>query len=117
MLARAIRDCATFCPQATWLVAGPDGAVGCVQGLLEAGRGELQNVAVVPEHRGQRLGAALVLQALAGFRAAGATAAELEVTAANGSAVALYRRLRFRPYKAVYRSVEIPDRSMVGLGI
>ncbi|QEL15674.1 GNAT family N-acetyltransferase [Limnoglobus roseus] len=117
MLARAIRDCATFCPQATWLLAGPAGAVGCVQGLLEAGEGGVQNVAVLPEHRGRGFGAALLLQSLAGFQAVGATVAELEVTAANGSAVALYRRLGFRPYKAVYRSVDVPDRSMVGHGI
>ncbi len=117
MLAWAIRDCTNFCTQSTWLIAGPDGAVGCVQGLLEAGEGGIQNLAVVPECRGRGFGAALVLQSLAGFRSVGATTADLEVTAANGSAVALYRRLGFRPYKAVYRSVEIPDRSMVGLGI
>lgn len=117
LLVRAVGDCSRFCPPATWLVVGPGGAVACVQGLIELGEGEIQNVAVRPDHRGRGLGAALVLQALAGYRAVGATAVTLEVTADNRTAVALYRRLGFRPYKTEYRSVEVPDRSMVGLGI
>lgn len=117
MLARAIRDCTTFCPAATWLIEGPDGAVGAVQSLLEAGDGSIQNVAVLPAYRGRGLGAALVLQTLAAFRGLGAPRAELEVTTVNSSAMALYRRLGFRAYKTLYRTANVPDRSMVGLGL
>lgn len=117
MLVRAIRDSFGFCPAATWLIRGPNGPVGSVQGLLEFGEGSIQNVAVLPELRGRGLGEALVRKALVGFAAQGALGVELEVTVANGSAVSLYRRLGFQAYKASYRSVERPDRAMVGLGI
>ena len=44
-LMAAIRYRPNFCPQATWLVAGPNGCVGTVQGLLdENGYGGIQNL-------------------------------------------------------------------------
>jgi ribosomal protein S18 acetylase RimI-like enzyme len=110
LLMRAIRDADGFCPAATWLLAGPDGGVGTVQGLIdEAGMGAVQNLGVVPAYRGRGLGEALILRALHGFRAAGVRRAALEVTARNAAAVRLYRRLGFRSYKTVYRAVERPD--------
>ena len=117
MLVRAINDVPTFCPEATWLIEGPAGPAGAILGLIEFGDGNIQNLAVVPEARDRGLGTALIVQSLAGFASAGVLTVELEVTVANCSAMALYRRLGFRAYKTSYRSVERPDRSMVGLGI
>lgn len=117
MLTRAIRDCSAFCPEATWLIDGPGGAVGAIQSLIEAGDGSIQNIAVVPECRGLGLGTALLLRAMASFQALGVPQVELEVTVVNSSAMALYRRLGFRAYKTIYRTADVPDRSMVGLGI
>jgi hypothetical protein len=114
MLMRAVRDIDTFCPAATWLLDGPTGPVGAIQGLTCGG---IQNVAVLPDARGRGFGTALVLKALAGYFAVGVREVELEVTAANAAAVALYRRLGFRAYKSLYRSVDLPDRGMVGLGL
>src|SRR4051812_14596205 len=52
-LMTAIRFRPNFCPQATWLVAGPEGCVGTIQGLLDDnGYGGIQNLGVVPECRG-----------------------------------------------------------------
>src|SRR5262249_12589276 len=89
-----------FCPQATWLVGGPDGAVATVQGLFDGRRvGGIQNLGVVPECRGFGIGRTLLLRALDGFAAAGASRAFLEVTAKNDLAVRMYRRLGFRSVK------------------
>lgn len=117
MLVRAIRDVPGFCAEATWLIEGPSGAAGAILGFIELGDGSIQNLAVVPEARERGLGTALLVKALAGFASAGVLTVELEVTVANCSAMALYRRLGFHAYKTSYRSVERPDRSMVGLGI
>jgi ribosomal protein S18 acetylase RimI-like enzyme len=117
MLVRAIQDCDVFCPSATGLVLGPAGAAGVVFGSLDRGIGTIPNLGVVPEARGRGLGAALLARSLAGFAGAGARRVELEVTAANVAAVALYRRFGFRAYKSSYRTREVPDRTMVGLGI
>src|SRR5690242_14998091 len=88
---------AGFLPEATWLVAGPAGPVGSVQGVCDrTGLGAIQNLGVAPAHRGRGLGEALLLQALQGFRAQGLLQALLEVTARNDPAVRLYRRVGFR---------------------
>ncbi len=117
-LMRAIRFRDGFCPGATWLVAGPDGCAGTVQGLCDQSRmGAIQNLGVVPGYRGLGLGAALLLKALYGFRAAGIGRAYLEVTAQNDHAVRLYRRYGFRCYRTIYKPVEVPDPAPVGLGI
>lgn len=106
----AIRERPGFCPAATWLVAGGDGCVGTVQGVIdESGHGGIQNLGVMAAYRGKGLGKALLLKALAGFVAAGARRAFLEVTARNESAVRMYRELGFRNYKTVYRAVSLPD--------
>jgi ribosomal protein S18 acetylase RimI-like enzyme len=95
-----------FLPEATWLLAGPDGYCGSIQGLRErAGLGAIQNLGVLPEWRGRRLGTALLLMALHGFARAGLHRAMLEVTAQNETAIRLYRRLGFRRCKTIYKAV------------
>jgi ribosomal protein S18 acetylase RimI-like enzyme len=117
-LMAAIRFRPNFCAEATWLVAGPDGAVGTIQGLLDDnGYGGIQNLGVVPECRGLGLGRALLLKALAGFASVGVPRAFLEVTASNEPAVRMYRSVGFRAYKTLYRGVELLqlDTAYVGL--
>jgi ribosomal protein S18 acetylase RimI-like enzyme len=117
-LMAAIRYRPNFCPEATWLITGPDGAVGTIQGLLDAnGFGGIQNLGVVPEYRGQGLGRALLFAALAGFANIGVTRAFLEVTATNESAVRMYRSVGFRAYKTFYRGVQLPEPDPVGVGL
>ncbi len=99
-----------FCPLATWLLTGPEGPCGTVQGVRDAhGVGAIQNLGVLATQRGLGLGSLLLLQALYGFRASGLDRASLEVTAKNEAAVRLYRRLGFRCYKTVYRAVELVE--------
>ncbi len=103
LLMRAIRDCQGFCPRATWLIAGPDGYCGTVQGVLhDTGVGVIQNLGVTPESRGRGLGAVLLARAVAGFAAAGARTVALDVTAENTPAVRLYRKFGFRATKSTY---------------
>ncbi|OWK46351.1 GNAT family N-acetyltransferase [Fimbriiglobus ruber] len=117
-LMRAIRYRDEFCPRATWLVATPEGWAGTVQGLRDGSRsGAIQNVGVVPEHRGQGIGEALLLRALQGFHDAGFTRAHLEVTAQNDHAVRLYRKHGFRSCRTLYKPVELPAAVSVGMGI
>lgn len=108
--ARLMREIATrpgFRPEATWLIADADKYVATVQGVSDrAGTGSIQNLGVVPTHRGQGLGWAILLQALHGFRRFGLARATLEVTAQNETAVAMYRRVGFRFRKTLYKMVE-----------
>ena len=104
-LMRNIAARAAFVPEATWLLAGPLGACGTVQGLRDKSFGAVQNLGVAPEHRGRGLGKLLLLKALHGFRRAGLRRAYLEVTARNEAAVALYRNLGFRATRTLYRAV------------
>ncbi len=95
-----------FLPEATWLLLGPVGPCGTVQGLRERdGLGSIQNVGILPGWRGRSLGEALLLQALHGFRQAGLQRAVLEVTAQNDPAIRLYHRLGFRRTKTLYKAV------------
>lgn len=117
-LMRAIRGKWGFRPEATWLIVGPLGYCGTVQGLTGRLRcGEIQNLGVMPDYRGMGLGQALLLKALNGFAEVGLRRASLEVTANNELAVRMYRRLGFRCYKTVYRAVELnegpPDEGVV----
>lgn len=103
LLMRAIRDCPGFCPRATWLIGGPDGYCGTVQGVLhESGVGVIQNLGVTPDYRGLGLGTVLLARAVNGFAVSGARAVALDVTAANTAAVCLYRKFGFRATKATY---------------
>lgn len=95
-----------FLAEATWLLLGPLGPCGTVQGLRERdGAGSIQNLGILPGWRGRGLGEALLLQALHGFRQAGLGRARLEVTAQNDPAVRLYHRLGFRRSKTLYKAV------------
>ena len=75
-------------PPGCWLIARalalrPE-FCGTIQGIRDsAGLGAIQNLGVTPERRGQGLGKALLLRALAGFQQAGLKQAFLEVTAQN----------------------------------
>jgi ribosomal protein S18 acetylase RimI-like enzyme len=110
----AIRHRDNFCPEATWLVVGPEGGVGTIQGLIDSnGFGGIQNLGVIPECRGLGIGKALLVKALAGFARRGVPRAFLEVTASNEPAVRMYRAMGFRAYKTFYRSVELPTESVV----
>jgi len=109
-----------FCPGATWLVTGPQGCVGTVQGLLDSsGYGGVQNLGVMEGYRGLGIGRALLLKALHGFEEAGSRRAYLEVTAANTLAVKMYRQFGFRAFKTIYRGVDLEPAvaDTVGAGI
>lgn len=102
-----------FVPNATWLLVCEKAAsgtledCGTIQGLASVPEsGAIQNVGIVPEHRGHGLGRALVQAALRGFLASELTHVSLEVTAANLPAVKLYQSLGFLVTKTLYRSVE-----------
>jgi GNAT superfamily N-acetyltransferase len=104
----------SFLPGATWLVTHPRGDLappidcGTIQGLAQSKTlGAIQNVGVVPEHRGMGLGKALVIKSLHGFRAAGLRRVYLEVTAENGPAVELYRSVGFAHCRTMYKAVEV----------
>jgi ribosomal protein S18 acetylase RimI-like enzyme len=106
-LMREISRKSGFLAQATWLVACPAGYCGTVQGICErSGMGAIQNLGVMPVHRGRGIGKALMVQALHGFRRAGLGRALLEVTAQNEAAVRLYRSVGFRCRKTVYKAVD-----------
>jgi ribosomal protein S18 acetylase RimI-like enzyme len=106
-LMREIRRKPGFLAGATWLIAGPEGYVGTVQGVMDRGPiGAIQNLGVVPSCRGLGLGRALVRRALEGFRQAGLRRAYLEVTAENSSAIQLYRGVGFRRAKTLYKAVD-----------
>lgn len=109
-LMREIASQRTFCPAATWMVVyqpepnWPASDCGTIQGITRnGGIGAIQNVGVTPEHRGQGIGRALVVQALRGFIQCGMGTSVLEVTAQNESAVKLYRTLGFEVVEVLYR--------------
>jgi hypothetical protein len=101
-----------FLPEATWLIedlASCDAPryCGTIQGIRDAsGQGAIQNLGTIPECRNFGLGAALLCQAMAGFRHAGLNRVYLEVTAENTGAIRLYRRFGFVTAKTVYKAVE-----------
>lgn len=112
-----------FLPAATWLIAadedrdglGQEGFsyVGTIQGIRDrSGFGSIQNLGIVPEHRGRGLGSLLMLKALEGFQRAGLRRAFLEVTAQNESAIRLYQRLGFYKARTVYKAVEMASYAM-----
>jgi len=111
-LMREIRSKDGFLPAATWLVACGDSPAtlqwcGTIQAVVDRGRtGMIQNIGVVPGHRGVGLGTCLIEQALAAFRAAGLQTAGLEVTADNPGAVRLYRRLGFHRTRTIYKTCD-----------
>jgi ribosomal protein S18 acetylase RimI-like enzyme len=107
-LMKEIRKKHGFLPLATWLIGHADGYCATVQGVRDrTGLGAIQNLGVIPAHRGQGLGSALLLKALDGFSRSGLGRAFLEVTAQNDAAVRLYRRHGFRCRKTVYKAVGV----------
>jgi ribosomal protein S18 acetylase RimI-like enzyme len=113
-LMRDISRRAGFVAPATWLAVCRDsdtGAVancGTVQGMVIGQReGSIQNLGVVPNHRGHGLARALLVAALEGFRAHGMAEASLEVTACNEYAIRLYQQFGFRISRTVYKSIEL----------
>ena len=103
-----------FVPESTWLAeyvgAGPHKTEYC--GTIQAvqthrGRASIQNIGVVPMHRGRGVGSALILASLLGFEQVGIPRICLEVTAENEGAVRLYRKLGFRTVRTLYKSVEL----------
>jgi hypothetical protein len=111
-LMREIRNKPGFLPHATWLIAygrSPEELQWCgtIQGVAErGGTGMIQNIGVVPGHRGVGLGTCLIERCLAGFRMHGVRRVSLEVTAENAGAVRLYQRLGFRRVRTVYKVVD-----------
>ncbi len=107
-LMKEISRQSSFLSSATWLITGSDTDVGTIQGLAHSQTlGAIQNVGIIPEHRGQGLGRALVLKNLAGFREAGLQRVYLEVTAENLPAVQLYDSLGFRLVRTMYKAVQV----------
>jgi ribosomal protein S18 acetylase RimI-like enzyme len=96
-----------FLPCATWLVGFGFDTCGTIQGVLDPdGIGSIQNLGVVPDHRGRGLGRALLLQSLIGFYRRGAGRVVLEVTSDNSNAIRLYRSVGFRRARTLYRASE-----------
>jgi GNAT superfamily N-acetyltransferase len=109
-LMKEIASQTSFCPAATWMVVfqpepdWPPNDCGTIQGVTrKGGIGAIQNVGVTPEHRGQGIGRALVVQALRGFIQCGMGCSILEVTAENEAAVRLYQSLGFDVIQVLYR--------------
>lgn len=103
-----------FVPEATWLLVYRDRFnnhvenCGTVQGIRESlSEGSIQNLGIVPEHRGYGLGTALLIHSLAGFRRLGIERVRLEVTAHNEGALKLYRQLGFATTKIVFKSIDL----------
>lgn len=105
-----IRNQPKFSHTATWMVAfqpelsWPADDCGTIQGISRNKHtGAIQNIGIVPEHRGQGLGRAILLKSLQGFWQDGHDSATLEVTSENQIAVKLYRSLGFRVTRVLYR--------------
>ena len=103
-----------FIPAATWLATKRDPQTGeiqycgTVQGLRDQIEvGSIQNLGIVPEHRGHGLGSELLTQSLAGFYSQGIKFVTLEVTSHNVGAIRLYRRLGFKIVRTVYKSADL----------
>lgn len=109
-----------FLAPATWLICwtgngSPFTDCGTIQGMATSSfLGSIQNVGVVPEHRRQGLGRALVLKCLEGFRLARMKRVVLEVTATNVAAVELYHSLGFQIIRTMYRAAPIEESSLEG---
>lgn len=103
-----------FIPEATWLskyLGSPTEWAeycGTIQAVrTQKGQASIQNIAVLPQHQGQGVGAGMILASLLGLQQVGITQVNLEVTAQNHRAVQLYRRLGFRTVRTVYKTIEL----------
>ena len=112
-LMKEIQNKQGFLPEATWLAqySGETHRTSCcgtIQAIVtQQDRGGIQNVGVVPRHRGIGLGTALITASLRSFQRMGLRQARLEVTAANGQAVRLYHRLGFHTIRTLYKTVDL----------
>lgn len=112
-LMQEIQDKKGFLPEATWLAQYLDddhraSNCGTIQAIVTPqDRGGIQNVGVAPQHRGIGLGTILITTTLRSFQQLGLRLARLEVTAVNGRAVRLYRRLGFCTVRTLYKTVEL----------
>lgn len=112
-LMREISQQPGFLTMATWLLVQTHSPghvaedCGTIQAVaLTRSTASIQNVGLIPAHRGRHLGKALVLRCLEGCQAAGIHRVSLEVTANNRPAVELYRQTGFQVTRTMYRSVE-----------
>ncbi len=71
-------------------------AVGKLLRMSAGSIGELENIAVAVQHRGQGVGRALCCAVLDWCRQSGAVAVEIEVRAANRVAIAMYESLGWK---------------------
>jgi mycothiol synthase len=80
-----------------WSLLALDGETpaGFVFGSVERPGGYIVQIGVIPEYRGQGLGAALMMESLKRMQAAGITVAQLEVNVNNPSAISVYKQLGF----------------------
>ncbi|MEZ6053889.1 MAG: N-acetyltransferase [Planctomycetaceae bacterium] len=104
-----------FVPLSTWLIVQPATEFrtitpcATIQGMTSGWwTGSIQNVGVVPEHRGIGLGQALVMKSLLGFQKRGLNRVFLQVTAENTKAVELYKRVGFHHSRTTYKEVAAP---------
>jgi GNAT superfamily N-acetyltransferase len=103
-----------FIPEATWLIEYVGGGLqraeycATIQAVkTQKYKASVQNIGVLPEHRGRGIGTAVILASLLGLQQVGVNQVGLEVTAENQGAVRLYRRLGFRTVRTLYKSVEL----------
>ncbi len=111
----AIAWSSSFLPAATLLIAtkptqpnscGPIEYVANIQGMKHSDDvGAIQNVAVLPEFRSRKLGRAVLLGSLYGFRKSGMKTVTLEVTGDNFHAVNLYENIGFKTYRTYFREI------------
>jgi mycothiol synthase len=111
-LMREIRAKPGFMPAAAWLVAWgqlPEELQWCgtIQAVADRrAAAMIQNVGVVPGHRGAGLGSLLIARVVEACGRAGLGRVSLEVTADNRGAVRLYERLGFRRMRTVYKTLD-----------
>jgi ribosomal protein S18 acetylase RimI-like enzyme len=104
---------AGFLPEATWLLIhrtnrGTIESCGTIQAVQSGPlMATIQNIGIVPKHRGRGLGAALINKSLLGMQGLGFKQGTLEVTAHNLGAIRLYQRMGFVIDRVVYKSAEI----------
>lgn len=93
-----------FCPEATWLARDGKSPIGTIQAIINrsTGHGEIQNLGVIPSHRGRGIADRLLSLALSELQLKQCRLVRLEVTANNDRAVRLYRNFGFEPYKTFY---------------
>jgi [ribosomal protein S18]-alanine N-acetyltransferase len=110
-----IRQRDNFLPEATILAmavcstTGTLSPIGTIQGMRNDGHeGAIQNIGIIPERRGQGLGAALLQHSLHGFALAGCKRVVLEVTTFNTAAIRLYERIGFKIEKTLFKAADVP---------